>query len=105
MKLNPAIRLGEKVCSDLGYIVPNWLEGRVNRYLLHNATEYAKAAERISPVNVASVYKPIDRNEISYKSDSQETSAIEGLQFKGLEEILDIRKFSEILRHIGKKNY
>jgi hypothetical protein len=63
---------------------------------------------------VASVYKPVNRNEISYDYEAKDkyddykkpgNIAIEGLQFKGLEEILDIKKFSEILRHIGKKSF
>jgi hypothetical protein len=75
--------------------------------------DYAKAVEKVGPVNVASVYKPISRDEVSYdygvkdKYDAYKKpgdSVVEGLQFKGLEEILDIKKFSEILRYIGRKS-
>jgi hypothetical protein len=93
--------------------VPAWLEGKVNKFLLNNSNEYAKAAEKVYPVNVASVYKAVDRNEISYdygikdQYDSYKRpsdSVVESLQFKGLEEILDVKKFSEVLRHLAKKN-
>jgi hypothetical protein len=105
---NIAIRLGEKLCSDLGYVVPSWLGGKVNKYLLHNYSEYIKTMEKIGPVNVASVYKNIDKNQITDGDekdifDIKKVSPIENLPFKGLEEILDIQKFSQILKHLGHK--
>ena len=95
--LNIAIRLGEKVSSDLGYVLPSWVEGKVNRYLLHHGEEYAKAAEMIGLVNVSSIYKGVENSKLNDSYD-----IIDNLPFKGLEEVLDIKKFSQLVKHFNK---
>ena len=67
-----------------------------------------KTIEKIGPVNVASVYNNIDKNQITEKDEKdlfniKKISVIDNLPFKGLEEILDIQKFSQILKNLGHK--
>jgi hypothetical protein len=104
-----AIRLAEKICSDYGYVVPSWVEKRMNKYLVQFSNYYAGTIEKIGPVNVTSVYrKNIDKEEIfddhgvetkydNYKSPS--IWAKDHLPFQGLEEVVDLKKFTLLLRN------
>jgi hypothetical protein len=109
-----AIRIAEKVCSDLGYVVPTWVETRVNKYLVNHSKEYSDTVNLTGPINVASVYRGklskddlfdshgVENTYDSYKAPS--IFAVDYLPFKGLEEIMDLKKFSLLMRNKGTSN-
>lgn len=108
-----AIRLAEKACSDLGYVLPSWVELRLNKYLLSNSKAYAATVTKIGPVNVANVYRSeiakekthddrgIESLYDNYKAGS--IYAVDYLPFKGLEQIVDLKKFAMIMKNVGMK--
>ena len=108
-----AIRLAEKVCDDLGYVLPSWVELRLNKYLLSHSKEYAATVSRISPVNVANVYRgdsekdkiSDDRGVGSVNANNNGGSiyAVDYLPFKGLEQIVDLKKFTMLIKNIEVK--
>jgi hypothetical protein len=77
--------------------MPSWVEGKVNRYLLHHGEEYKRAAEKIGLVNISSVYKGVEKSKLNDSYD-----IIDNLPFKGLEEVLDIKKFSQLMKNFNK---
>jgi hypothetical protein len=108
-----AVRLAEKVCSDLGYVLPSWVETKVNKYLVSFPNNYASTVEKIGPVNAASIYKPdmdtqalYDHGKIKTPNDKYKSSsiwAVDHLPFKGAEEVVDIKKLTLILRGLNSK--
>lgn len=111
--LPEAIRMGEKVCNDYGFVLPTWVESRVNKYLVHHSADYAATVSMIGPVNVASVYRKdlgkdalFDTHGVQTKYDSYKAPsvwAIDYLPFKGLEEIVDLKKFTLLMRNFNGK--
>lgn len=107
-----AIRLAEKICSDYGYVVPSWVEKRINKYLIQFSNYYASTIEKIGPVNVTSVYRRnLDREDIfddhgvETKYDNYRAPSIwakDHLPFQGLEEVVDLKKFTLLLRNSHK---
>jgi hypothetical protein len=107
-----AIRLAEKICSDYGYVVPSWVELRLNKYLITHSKEYSETINKIPRVNVANVYKKnIHEKEVydnygvesvydAYKSHS--IYAIDHQPFKGLEEIVDLKKFTMLMKNLNR---
>lgn len=102
--------MGEKVCSDFGYVIPAWIETKVNKYLITHSEEYSQTLEKIRSVNLASIYKQTNKNDISSDSGAKTMYdayknpsiwAVDHLPFKGLEEILDVKKFSQIMKQIN----
>lgn len=108
-----AIRIAEKACSDLGYKLPSWVELRLNKYLLSNSKAYAVTVNKVGPVNVANVYRSELSSDKVYDDKNVESLydnyrvgsiyAVDYLPFKGLEQIVDLKKFSMILKNVGMK--
>jgi hypothetical protein len=83
--------------------------------MIYHTEEYARASDKISPVNVANVYrKDLNREEAKdahgvetnydfYKAPSM--WAVDHLPFKGLEEIVDIKKFTTIIRQLERNGF
>lgn len=54
-----AIRLGEKVMSQNGYVLDREIQKSVKQYLLNNSEKYNAAIKRTGPIDNASLYRRI----------------------------------------------
>ena len=60
-----AVRLGEKVMSDNGYVLSIQMQRAVKNYLVDNAEKYQKAVKKTGPIDNTSLYR-----KVSNKDDS-----------------------------------
>jgi hypothetical protein len=90
--------------------VPEYLKLKVNKYLLTNAEAYNKIKHLIGPVNSALIYNKVNKSElalgVSKKDSNNKTNeepsifAIDHLPLKGVEHVLDVKKFNEFIRYL-----
>lgn len=71
--LAEAVRLGEKMMSENGYILSREMQMAVKNYLLENTVEYQKAMKRTGPIDNTSLYRSVQKKR---GDDSGVTAAI-----------------------------
>jgi hypothetical protein len=84
----------------------------VNKYLLTNGEDYARASEKIYPVDLARIYNNSKDLSISDSIESvydeflqaKSPYAVDKLPLKGLEKAFEFRKFSNVIRHFNLKH-
>lgn len=54
-----AVRLGEKMMSENGYVLSRDLQVAVKNYLLENQEEYRKAIKKTGPIDNTSLYRSV----------------------------------------------
>ena len=54
-----AVRLGEKMMSDNGYILSTEMQKAVKQYLINNAESYQRAIKRTGPIDNTSLYRKV----------------------------------------------
>eukprot|EP00340_Litonotus_pictus_P000746 CAMPEP_0170524670 /NCGR_PEP_ID=MMETSP0209-20121228/10162_1 /TAXON_ID=665100 ORGANISM="Litonotus pictus, Strain P1" /NCGR_SAMPLE_ID=MMETSP0209 /ASSEMBLY_ACC=CAM_ASM_000301 /LENGTH=1368 /DNA_ID=CAMNT_0010813517 /DNA_START=24 /DNA_END=4130 /DNA_ORIENTATION=+ len=104
-----AIKLGEYTYTQVGGKIPDWLQFKVNQYILNNGVKYNSAISPVKNMNLASIYnKPNADN--SVESVSEELSeeekignssiyVVDHLKLKGLE-----KKYARQLDKIERIN-
>lgn len=54
-----AVRLGEKMMSENGYVLSIEMQKAVKNYLLENGEKYQKAVKRTGPIDNTSLYRKV----------------------------------------------
>lgn len=89
-----AIKLGEFTYFRTGCKIPDWLQFKVNQYILNNTEKYNSEIAPAKNINLASIYnRPNDSNGAFSKNNNSELNlfdnysifAVDHLKFNGLE--------------------
>ena len=84
LNLADAVRMGELVSSQMGFILGSSTEKLVNNFIINHPKEYKEASLRFAKVEASSLYAKTERNVSNL--------AIDYMKYRGLEKSIDIEE-------------